>query len=90
MCELIHGLFADTLHTFLLIRTLRGNWRQIPKKVANFIANTVMGHIWTTLLQVAVEVKDGDRKEHSEAISEKPEIYQWIKERIDCMLAPEQ
>ncbi|CAJ1953455.1 unnamed protein product [Cylindrotheca closterium] len=58
----------------------------VPQSVVNFITRTVVGHIWNMLLHVAEEVRDGQRKEHKEAIERKADFYKWVDERSQFML----
>jgi hypothetical protein len=59
----------------------------VPQSMINFITRTVVGHIWGMLLQVAEEVRDGERPIHAEAIAAKPDFYKWVDERTQFMLA---
>eukprot|EP00522_Entomoneis_paludosa_P012375 CAMPEP_0172456628 /NCGR_PEP_ID=MMETSP1065-20121228/16798_1 /TAXON_ID=265537 /ORGANISM="Amphiprora paludosa, Strain CCMP125" /LENGTH=101 /DNA_ID=CAMNT_0013209777 /DNA_START=59 /DNA_END=361 /DNA_ORIENTATION=- len=43
--------------------------------------------MWNMLLQVAEGVRDGKRPQHLQAIEERPELYQWIEERIQVLLS---
>jgi len=59
----------------------------IPSSVINFVTRTVIGTMWNMLLQVAEGVRDGKRPEHQTAIDQRPELYEWIDERIQVLLA---
>mmetsp|Transcript_16005 Transcript_16005/g.34662 ORF Transcript_16005/g.34662 Transcript_16005/m.34662 type:complete len:329 (+) Transcript_16005:231-1217(+) len=58
----------------------------VPKWVQNFFTRTVLGHSWSTTMQVAEEVRDGKRPKHKEAIDAKPEFYAWLDERAGQMI----
>ena len=58
----------------------------IPSRVLNFITRTVIGQIWQMLLRVAESVRDGKRPGHKLAIEEKPDLYRFVRERVDVML----
>jgi len=59
----------------------------IPSRVLNFITRTVVGQIWQMLLRVAESVRDGKRPGHKLAIEEKPDLYRFVRERVDVMLS---
>ena len=58
----------------------------VPQSVQNFVTRTVIGRLWLALLHVAEDVRDGKRPRHKEAIDAKPELYDWIKERVGVMI----
>jgi len=59
----------------------------IPKVFVNFFLRTAMGQMWNMFLNVAEDIKDGKRPDHSKAIEEKREVlYDWIEERTSIML----
>eukprot|EP00527_Entomoneis_sp_CCMP2396_P005890 CAMPEP_0198155470 /NCGR_PEP_ID=MMETSP1443-20131203/69153_1 /TAXON_ID=186043 /ORGANISM="Entomoneis sp., Strain CCMP2396" /LENGTH=180 /DNA_ID=CAMNT_0043822221 /DNA_START=729 /DNA_END=1271 /DNA_ORIENTATION=+ len=58
----------------------------IPVSLINFVTRTVIGTMWSMLLQVAEGVRDGKRPQHQEAIEQKPALYEWIQERIQVLL----
>jgi len=59
----------------------------IPKSFVNFFIRTAMGQMWNMFLNVAEDIKDGKRPEHSKAIEEKREVlYDWVEERTRIML----
>eukprot|EP00580_Thalassiosira_gravida_P003417 CAMPEP_0201617756 /NCGR_PEP_ID=MMETSP0492-20130828/37152_1 /ASSEMBLY_ACC=CAM_ASM_000837 /TAXON_ID=420259 /ORGANISM="Thalassiosira gravida, Strain GMp14c1" /LENGTH=383 /DNA_ID=CAMNT_0048086109 /DNA_START=29 /DNA_END=1177 /DNA_ORIENTATION=- len=50
----------------------------IPKVFVNFFLRTAMGQMWNMFLNVAEDIKDGKRPDHSKAIEEKREVlYDW-------------
>lgn len=59
----------------------------IPKVFVNFFLRTAMGQMWNMFLNVAEDIKDGKRPDHSKAIEEKREVlYDWIEDRTRIML----
>ncbi|KAL7544111.1 hypothetical protein ACHAXR_013553 [Thalassiosira sp. AJA248-18] len=59
----------------------------MPQSFINFFLRTAIGQMWNMFLNVAEEVKEGKRPEHSEAIEKKREIlYDWVEERTRVML----
>ena len=58
----------------------------VPKALINFVTRTVVGRMWTALLQVAEDVRDGKRPEHKKAIDENRELYDWVDGRISVMM----
>jgi hypothetical protein len=58
----------------------------VPMALINFVTRTVLARMWTALLQVAEDVRDGQRPQHNEAIAGKRELYDWVENRIDLMI----
>lgn len=58
----------------------------VPQSLQNFGTRTVLGRMWSTLLNVAEDVRDGKRPEHKEAIDAKRDLYDWIEERVGVMI----
>jgi hypothetical protein len=58
----------------------------IPQGLQNFVTRTVIGRFWSSLMQVAEDVRDGKRPVHKEAIDQKRDLYDWIDERISFMV----
>ena len=58
----------------------------VPVSLVNFFTRLVIKQMVVKLLETADEVRSGKRVEHEEAISQKPELYQWINERVEYML----
>ena len=56
-----------------------GHMAMVPQAVINFVARTVIGHIWKMSLSVAEEVHDGTRTEHQEVIEQNAEFYKWVE-----------
>lgn len=86
MCTLFKLFHADAGHFF------NGRWcdaklSSFPASFINFITRTVIGEVWSKLLDVAQEVRLGKRPNHEKAIKGQPEIYQFIRERIDTMIS---
>lgn len=57
----------------------------VPLSVINFTTRVALGGQWGALLQVAQDVKEGKRPDHVKAIHEKPELYDWVNQRIAAM-----
>ena len=58
----------------------------LPQSFLNFFLRTAIHQIWGMFLDVATEVCDGKRPEHSAAILRKRlELYDWVEERR-CLL----
>ena len=45
-----------------------------------------MGKMWNMFLDVAEEVKNGERNAHSDAIAMKRVLYDWVEERTKVLL----
>jgi hypothetical protein len=59
----------------------------VPQTLINFVTRTVLGRMWTSLLRVAQDVRDGKRPQHIDAIMAKREsLYDWVEERVKVML----
>lgn len=58
----------------------------VPSSLINFVTRTVIGQIWSTLLNVAEQVRDGALPEHRLAIESKQDFYLWMGNRIETML----
>jgi hypothetical protein len=58
----------------------------VPLAMINFVTRTVLASMWTALLTVAEEVRDGKRPLHQEAIQQQQELYDWINARVKVML----
>ena len=58
----------------------------IPTTLINFVTRTVIGTIWMMFLQVAQQVKEGERPRHEQAIAEKKDFYDWMAFRISILL----
>ena len=58
----------------------------IPLGLINFVTRTVLGTMWSALLSVAEEVRDGKRPLHQEMIDEKQELYDWVNARVGVMI----
>lgn len=59
----------------------------VPIQFINFSTRTVIGTIWAQLLKVAQSVRDGRMDLHKKAIEEKAELYDWVKGRMEVMVA---
>jgi hypothetical protein len=61
--------------------------KAVPLSIQNFVTRTVIGRFWSSLLQVAEDVRDSDKRQlHKEAIAAKRELYDWIDQRVQVML----
>mmetsp|Transcript_34412 Transcript_34412/g.83247 ORF Transcript_34412/g.83247 Transcript_34412/m.83247 type:complete len:410 (+) Transcript_34412:133-1362(+) len=58
----------------------------IPKSFINFFVRVAMGQMWNMFLNVAEDVKEGKRPEHSAVIARKRELYDWVEERTAEMM----
>mmetsp|Transcript_46076 Transcript_46076/g.111606 ORF Transcript_46076/g.111606 Transcript_46076/m.111606 type:complete len:337 (+) Transcript_46076:56-1066(+) len=67
--------------------TVNSHVHGVPMSFINFATRTVIGTMWGQLLRVAESVRDGEMSLHREKIKEKAELYDWIKERMDAMVA---
>eukprot|EP00979_Chaetoceros_neogracilis_P002635 scaffold435_cov275-Chaetoceros_neogracile.AAC.87 len=64
------------------------NMKVLPQSFLNFIVKTALGTCWKILLQIAQDVKDGKKPDHTSAMARKrDELYDYIKERVEAMLA---
>jgi hypothetical protein len=77
---------GESLVLFSLKMTADPHVKAVPQGLQNFITRTVIGRFWSSMLQVAEEVRDGKRPAHKEAIDGKRELYDWIDARIDVLL----
>lgn len=61
--------------------------KHIPTPLLNFVLRTVVEMMWSNLLHVAEEVRDGARPLHAKLISDKREVlYDWLEQRVNTML----
>jgi len=59
----------------------------LPLSFFNFLLKFVMPRVWVMLLRVAIEIKDGKRREHVDAIeSKRGEFYDWAEECVSSIL----
>lgn len=58
----------------------------VPQSLINFVTRVVIGMVWNMLLQVAEQVRDGERKEHLKVIQRKADFYQWLEDRCQVLL----
>jgi hypothetical protein len=63
-----------------------GHFAGVPMSLINFVTRTVIGHMWAMLLQVAKDVREGERPQHAEVIAAKPDFYGWVEQRVHIML----
>jgi len=55
----------------------------IMRQVGLFILKTVIGAMWSKLLGVAEEIRDGKRPEFDKLMEERKETYDWVKKCAD-------
>lgn len=55
-------------------------------RIINFVTRTVIGTIWGQFLHVAKQVQNKERIHHMNTIQEQPELYQFIEQRVQCLL----
>jgi hypothetical protein len=58
----------------------------VPQSLQNFVTRTVIGRFWSSLIQVAEDVRGGKRPQHKQAIDQKRDLYEWIDHRISAMV----
>jgi hypothetical protein len=57
----------------------------VPLRMINFFTRQVIKQMMINLVEVAGEVRSGERADHKEAIEKKPELYAWVEERVKVM-----
>ncbi|KAL7575585.1 hypothetical protein ACA910_020156 [Epithemia clementina (nom. ined.)] len=57
----------------------------VPLSVINFFTRQFLNGLLINFLSVGEEVRDGKRPEHQAAIQSKPELYDWVRQRVDVM-----
>lgn len=61
---------------------------KFPTTIINFVIRTVISAMWQKFLDLAEEIRAGNRPQHAEAIAQKRgEIYDWVDKRIEDMFA---
>ena len=82
-------LYPEGEHLILLSLTqfCDAHVSYVPQSFVNFSVRTALNGQWGSLLQVAQDVKEGKRPDHTRVIGEKQELYGWINQRIDAMYA---
>lgn len=78
---------GDEIIHIAMRMTVNSHVTGVPMSFINFSTRTVIGSIWGQLLKVAESVRDGDTSLHREKIKEKSELYDWVAERMDVMVA---
>jgi hypothetical protein len=76
----------ESLVLFSLKMSADPKVKAVPQGLQNFVTRTVIGRFWSSMLQVAEEVRDGKRPLHKDAIDGKRDLYDWIDARIEVML----
>ena len=74
------------LITVTLIFSIDPQLKVVPQSFLNFFFRVAIGSVWCMFLRVADEVKAEARPAHLQAIGEKRDLYDWIKERTRAML----
>lgn len=59
----------------------------IPTAVFNFFTKVAFKQCWKMLLQIAMDVQNNKRLDHSLAIQGKKELYDWIDSRLQVLLS---
>ncbi len=80
----------DSDEQLVLVRfsaMLDPNMKLLPQSFLNFLVKVAFGTCWKIMLGIALDVKNGKRPDHAEAISTKDELYAWIEGRLDVMLS---
>lgn len=57
----------------------------LPVKLINLVTRTAFGRLWSAMLQVAEDVRDGKRPQYQDAIASKRELYDFVENRIQVM-----
>lgn len=58
----------------------------IIKKMSHFVLKVVIGAIWSRVLGVAEEIRDGKRPEFDKVFEEKKESYDWVQACFDKII----
>lgn len=80
----------DSNEDLVLVRfsaMLDPNMKLLPQSFLNFLVKVAFGTCWKIMLGIALDVKNGKRPDHAEAINTKDELYAWIEGRLDVMLS---
>jgi hypothetical protein len=93
-CPEDHPAFAKSKHPdhdgplilVCLTMFVDAHIKYIPQSLLNFMTRTVIGRMWSGLLAVAVDIREGKRPQHGKAIAAKKELYEWIKQRVGIMI----
>jgi hypothetical protein len=67
-------------------QTMDAHVSGVPMALINFFTRTVLSSMWGSLLQVAEDVRDGQRPQHQELMKEHKELYDWVAARVHVML----
>jgi len=60
----------------------------VPVSIIQFVTRTVIGTLWGMFMKIASKVKNGEMKDHAEAIqSKRLVLYDWVDERVQSMFA---
>ena len=94
-CPEAHPAFAKSKHPdhhdgplvlVCLSMFVDAHVQYLPQSLLNFVTRTAIGRIWAGLLAVAVDIREGKRPQHAEAIAKKKELYEWIEQRVGVMI----
>mmetsp|Transcript_19739 Transcript_19739/g.28811 ORF Transcript_19739/g.28811 Transcript_19739/m.28811 type:complete len:197 (+) Transcript_19739:361-951(+) len=85
--QFMEGGTNDDLVLVTFSAKLNPNMKYLPQSFLNFLVKTALGMSWKMMLQLAQDVKDGKRPDHTKAIEEKDEeLYGWVRARVEEML----
>ena len=71
-----------------IIFDIDSKFSYFPVLIIQFITRTVTGTLWVMFMKIASKVKNGEMKEHAEAIqSKRLVLYDWFDERVKSMFA---
>lgn len=63
------------------------NLSLLPQSILNFLVKIALGTAWKMLLKVALDIQEGKRPEHANAIENKADFYQYVRDRVGLMLS---
>jgi len=58
-------------------------FKYIPQWFLDFVIGTVVRSVSNQFFNVAREVRDGKREQHTNIMEERSDIYEWIRMRVD-------
>jgi hypothetical protein len=92
-CEKDHPTLVSSTNKYgedlILVKTslkIDAHIAGVPQTLINFFHRNVLGSLWSSILQVAEDVRDGKREVYKDAIQSKPELYGWVEQRVDALL----
>jgi hypothetical protein len=81
-----HSSTTEPLLLVSLTQTADAHVGMIPHNLINFCTRTVIGGMWSKLLHVAQDIRNGKRQDHLQAIENKRDLYEWVEQRVSIML----